>query len=350
MNVLGIETSCDETAASVVRDGRDILSNVVMAQPVHAEYGGVVPELASRAHIRLVLPAVEQALADAGLTLDEIDGLAVTECPGLVGALLVGVSVAKAIGYARGIPFVGVDHLVAHVFANFLVDPPADVPFVCLLASGGHTELFLVKSKSELEPLGGTLDDAAGEAFDKVAKMLGLGYPGGPALEAEARGGDPASVDFPPPLPRGLDFSFSGIKTSVRYHIERLGRALAPEERASIAASFQRVVVDSLADKLIRAADETRCTTVALAGGVAANGPLRETVRQRAERMGLRVSIPPMSLCTDNAVIVAAAGTERLKRGERDGLEMDACARSEKTQKEKRKTKNARTQNEKRKT
>jgi len=327
MRVLGVETSCDETAASVVEDGRRILSNVVMAQRVHGLYGGVVPELASRAHIRLVLPAVDEALRDAGLGLGQIDGLAVTEGPGLVGALLVGVSVVKAMGFALGIPFVGVDHLTSHVYANFLVDPPAEPPLVCLLVSGGHTELLLVRSRSSMESLGGTLDDAAGEAFDKVAKMLGWGYPGGPEVEAQARLGDPEAIDLPPPLPRGLDFSFSGIKTAVKYRLGGLGRGPTPEDGRNIAASFQRVVIESLVDKLFRAADETGSTGVALAGGVAANGALREAVRAKAERLGLRVSIPPMELCTDNAAIVAGAGCEKLMRGERDDLDLDAYAR-----------------------
>lgn len=327
MLVLGIETSCDETAASVVRDGREILSNVVMAQRVHSLYGGVVPELASRAHTRLILPAIDEALREGGVALEEIDGLAVTEGPGLVGALLVGVSVAKGVGLALGIPFVGVDHLTAHVFANFLARPPATRPFVCLLASGGHTELFLVESPLSMHSLGGTLDDAAGEAFDKVAKMLGLGYPGGPEVESEARMGNPASVPFPAPLPRGLDFSFSGIKTSVRYHVEALGRKPTASEVRDIAASFQRVMVESLAEKLLRAADATGAAAVALAGGVAANTALRAEVELRAGRMGLRVSIPPTSLCTDNAAIVAAAGAERLLRGERDSLDLDARPR-----------------------
>ncbi len=332
MLVLGIETSCDETAAAVVQNGREILSNEVVTQPVHADFGGVVPELASRAHIRLVLPAIDEALRLADVGLDRIDGLAVTESPGLIGALLVGVSVAKAMAFTLGVPFVGVDHLAAHVFANFLVQPPAETPFVCLLASGGHTELFLVGARADgplsMESLGGTLDDAAGEAFDKVAKMLGLGYPGGPRVEAEAREGNPEQVTFRPPMPQGLDFSFSGIKTSVRYYIESLGREPTEQERRDIAAGFQKTVVESLAGKLLRAAEEAGCGSVALAGGVAANRALREAVRKGAKARGFRVSIPPISLCTDNAAIVAAAGTERLKRGESDGLDLDASARS----------------------
>ena len=327
MRVLGIETSCDETAAAVVQSPGRVLSNVVTTQRVHARYGGVVPELASRAHIRLVLPAVDRALCEAGLRLEDLDGVAVTHAPGLVGALLVGVSVAKGLAWASGLPWVGVDHLTSHVHAAFLAEPPARPPFVCLLVSGGHTELFLVESVGSRSPLGGTRDDAAGEAFDKVAKMLGLGYPGGPAVEAAARDGDPDAVAFPPILPRASDFSFSGIKTAVRYYIEGLGHAPTDGERADIAASFQKTVVESLVEKLIAAARRTSAPGVAVVGGVAANSLLRRRTEEEARRAGLAVTIPPAEYCTDNAVIVAAAGLVRLERGETDGLDLDARAR-----------------------
>ncbi|KPJ60270.1 MAG: tRNA threonylcarbamoyladenosine biosynthesis protein TsaB [Latescibacteria bacterium DG_63] len=324
--VLGIETSCDETAAAVVANGTEIISNIVASQSVHAEYGGVVPELASRAHVELVVPIITQAVAEASTTLDGLDGIAVTQGPGLIGCLLVGVSVAKSLAYALGLPFVGVNHIEAHIFANFLHSEGLPPPFLCLVASGGHTDLIHVSERCDYAKLGETLDDAAGEALDKAAKLLGLPYPGGPELERLATEGDPDAVSFPRPSVPGFDFSFSGMKTSVYYYL----RDLSPEEverrRADVAASFQEAVVDTLIGRLLEAADHVRVDRLVVAGGVASNLRLREKLGAAASGRGFQFSVPPPSLCTDNAAMVAAAGFERLRRGEAAALGLAAQA------------------------
>ncbi|MBN2565539.1 MAG: tRNA (adenosine(37)-N6)-threonylcarbamoyltransferase complex transferase subunit TsaD, partial [Candidatus Eisenbacteria bacterium] len=272
MIVLGIDTSCDETAAAVLSDGRMILSSVVSSQLIHAEFGGVVPEYASRAHIRTVLPVVRKALAEAGISHDDLDGIAVTNRPGLVGCLLVGVSFAKAMAYAAGIPLVGVDHIEGHVFAVRLTSPDVPLPTVCLVVSGGHTELILVEDWGKYRTLGRTRDDAAGEAFDKVGKLMGLSYPAGPAIERLAVGGNPAAFDFPRAMmERGnLDFSFSGLKTAVRYRVDDLGGVPEGETLFDFLASFQEAVVDALVTKTMWAAEEHHVPSVSIGGGVAA--------------------------------------------------------------------------------
>jgi len=330
MNILGIETSCDETAAAVVADGRRILASAVASQTeVHHPYGGVVPELASRRHLEAVIPVVEHALGEAGLTLGEVDGLAVTQGPGLVGALLVGFSFAKALAFARGLPWVGVNHLEGHLHSVLLNDPAPPFPFVALLASGGHTSLYHVRSVTEMELMGQTLDDAAGEAFDKVAKALGLGYPGGEALGRLAREGDAGVVAFKAPyLDReNFDFSFSGLKSAVNRYVADHREAL-PTLAAHIAAGFQEAVVEVLAAKLLRAARARDCRHVAVVGGVAANARLRERVREAAAREGREVHIPPRRLCGDNAAMIAAVGFYYLQHGRRGGLTDDVYSRS----------------------
>lgn len=327
MIVLGIETSCDETAAAVVAEGRKILSSVVSSQTaVHHPYGGVVPELASRKHIEMIAPVVREALAQSGITADDVDGVAVTQGPGLVGALLVGFSFAKAWATARNLPWVGVDHLEGHVNAVFLEDDPPLFPFVALLASGGHTSLYYIEGHEQMIPLGSTRDDAAGEAFDKVAKMLGLGYPGGGVIGKTAQAGDPGRIPFPRARVPGFDFSFSGVKTAVnRYlkdHPEWAG------EIPDIAAGFQEAVVDVLVEKLLAAVLEKGCGLMALAGGVAANVRLRELVRQAAAEKGFTVHIPSISLCGDNAAMIAAAGYHHLAAGRRSSLADDVYSRS----------------------
>jgi len=328
MLVLGIDTSCDETAAAVLSDGRSVLSNVVASQVVHARFGGVVPEYASRAHMTMIVPVVEQALEQAGVAFTDLEGVAVTNRPGLVGCLLIGVSYAKALAYDLGVPVVGVDHIEGHVFAVRLAHPEVRLPAVCLVASGGHTELMRVDDWGEYETLGRTRDDAAGEAFDKVGKLLGLAYPAGPAIEKLARGGDPTAFDFPRAMmERGnLDFSFSGLKTAVRYQLDDMAGVPEGGELSDFLASFQQAVVDALVTKTIRAAEASSVTTVAVGGGVAANTHLAESLTEEASRHGFETIVPPRKLCTDNGAVIAAVGHSLLSRGVRDGLDLSARA------------------------
>lgn len=323
MKVLGIETSCDETAAAVVEDGVKPISNVVASQvDIHRRYGGVVPEVASRQHLLAILPVVREAQEASGVGWEGLSGVAVTVGPGLAGSLLVGVNVAKALALARGLPLVGVNHLEGHIYANWLVSTP-DFPALCLVVSGGHTDLILMEGHGHYRRLGQTRDDAAGEAFDKVARLLGLGYPGGPAIEAAAQG-----VAAYPPLPRAwlkgsYDFSFSGLKTAVLRLVQRHGfgdNSPGDLTRRQLAASFQESVVDVLVAKAVAAAERHRARCILLAGGVAANGLLRQAM---VERSPVPVFCPPRNLCTDNAAMIAACGHFRLKSGERHGWELD---------------------------
>lgn len=330
MIVLGIESSCDDTAAAVVEDGPRVRSSIVASQlETHRAFGGVVPELASRRHIEAISAVVEEAIVQAGIRPEEIEAVAATRGPGLVGSLLVGFSFAKGFAWARGLPLVGVNHLEAHIHALFLEGPRPAYPFVSLLVSGGHTALYLVSSPFAMELLGQTRDDAAGEAFDKVAKMLGLGYPGGPVIEKLARRGDPHRFPFPRPAldQPGLDFSFSGIKTAVGRRIERL-QPLSDTDVADLAASFQEAVIEVLAAKLLRAAAEKECPRLAVVGGVAANGPLRERVAAVARDRGLEAFLPPPRWCGDNAAMVAAAGLHLLRAGHLCGPESDVFSRN----------------------
>ena len=333
MLVLGIETSCDETAAALVRDGREILSSVISSQvPIHKRFGGVVPELASREHLDKIVPVVNEAFERAGVAARDIDGLAVTVGPGLVGSLLVGVSYAKAMAYALKKPFVGVNHIEGHIYSVAFENPPIEYPAEALIVSGGHTNIFLIPEPGKYKVLSRTRDDAAGEAFDKVAKLLGLGYPGGPIIERLAREGNPHAVPFS--LPRmgdGLpDFSFSGLKTAVTKHVRESG--LAPVENGGepsqgikdLAASFQHTVVQSLVKTMERVAEENYPKTLIIAGGVACNGKLREVAKETAGRLGLPVYFPSPHLSTDNAAMIAAAGTVKLEAGQHDSLDLNA--------------------------
>jgi len=310
VRILGIETSCDETAAAIVDDGRNIRSSVVSSQSdLHARYGGVVPEIASRAHVELINDVIAQSLVEAGATLGEVDAVAAVHGPGLAGALLVGVSAAKAIALATGRPYVGVNHHEAHVYAGLLEDPALEPPFVTLVVSGGHTLLIAMEEHGRYRVLGQTVDDAAGEAFDKVARFLGLGYPGGPAIDRLALEGDPAAVAFPRPmLDDGNDFSFSGLKTAVVQYV----RKHPDVEVADVAASFQAAVVDVLVTKLLRVAEAAGVETIVIGGGVAANSELRTRLLDEGLTSGLRVVLPSISLCTDNAAMVAAVAWWRL--------------------------------------
>jgi N6-L-threonylcarbamoyladenine synthase len=309
--ILGIETSCDETAAAVVVDAREVLSSVVSSQvDLHARFGGVVPEIASRAHVELLTPVVARALIEAGISDDHVDAVGATVGPGLVGALLVGVSAAKALALVWDVPFVAVNHLEAHLYAALLEEPHLELPTVVLLVSGGHTLLILMEGHGRYRLLGSTIDDAAGEAFDKVARFLGLGYPGGPAIDAVAMEGDPAAIAFPRAiLDEGYDFSFSGLKTAVVNHVRRHPEASTPD----VAASFQEAVVDVLVTKARRAAQEHGARGLCLAGGVAANSQLRERVLDACLADGFHPFLPSRSMCTDNAAMVAAAAWWRLR-------------------------------------
>jgi tRNA N6-adenosine threonylcarbamoyltransferase len=324
--ILAIETSCDDTCAAVV-DGPRILSNLISSQAAaHERFGGVVPEVASRHHLELTAPVVEAALAEAGVSLEEVEAVAVTAGPGLIGALLVGLSSAKAIAAPRRLPLIPVDHLHGHVAANFLAPEPLDPPFLCLIASGGHTLLAAVRDRGGHEVLGQTLDDAAGEAFDKVARLLGLGYPGGPALERLAAAGDPAAFELPVAMSRdpGLDFSFSGLKTALVYLCRDLGPEGVQERGADLAASFQAAVVGQLIAKLKRALEGGEWAAVALGGGVAANGPLRKAVAALCEERGVRLKLVPLPLCTDNAAMIGSAAHFAPRLSYPDYLSYDA--------------------------
>jgi N6-L-threonylcarbamoyladenine synthase len=302
--ILGIETSCDDTCAAVVMPGGEIRSNVVSSQGVHDRFGGVVPEIASRHHLELVNAVVDDALAQAGATLDDVELVAVTQGPGLVGALLVGVATAKALAGARRLPLAGVDHLDGHVAANYLQPDPIEPPFVCLIASGGHTLLTRVTDRGGYALLGQTLDDAAGEAFDKGARLLGLGYPGGPALSKLAADGDPHAFDFPTARRvAGLDFSFAGLKTALLYKVRDLGEAETARRAADLAASYEHAIVEALTARVERALAAEPDPRLAIGGGVAANRLLRD----RAAALGVPVHVPPPELCTDNAAMIASA-------------------------------------------
>ena len=325
--ILGIESSCDETAASVVKNGREVLSNVISSQiALHTLYGGVVPEIASRKHIEKINQVIEQALADAHVTLEDITAIAVTYGPGLVGALLVGVSEAKAISFATGIPLVGVHHIEGHISANFIENKELEPPFICLVASGGHSHLVVVKDYGEYEIIGRTRDDAAGEAFDKVARAIGLGYPGGPKIDKVSKEGNPDAIHFPRAAvaENEYDFSFSGLKSAVLNYVNKqkmMGAEIVPED---IAASFQQSVVEVLVSKTIKAAKAHGVKKIALAGGVASNSALRTRMQEACERNGFYLSVPAPILCTDNAAMIGCAAYYEYIAGVRDGLDLNA--------------------------
>ncbi len=330
MRILGIESSCDETAAAVVQDGPRILSSVVASQvSLHSKYGGVVPELASRRHVETILPVIQEACSQSGFGLEDMEAIAVTQGPGLVGSLLVGMAVAKSLSYVLGIPLVGVNHLMSHVAAIFFSRPGIRFPFLALVVSGGHTSLFRVESRTKMTLLGRTRDDAAGEAIDTVAKLLELGYPGGGIIDRLSKDGDRASVAFPRTLlePESLDFSFSGLKTAVLNHVKSLGEKPSSLQVRNIVASFQEAVVDTLVSKVFRAARVEGVREVVVAGGVACNSRLREKFAREGEACGMAINFPAPALCTDNAAMVAAAGFHLLQEGCRGDLSMNAYSR-----------------------
>ncbi len=325
--VLGLETSCDETSAAVIADGRRILSNVISSQiPIHQKYGGVVPELASRRHLENVVPVVDQALAEAGMTLKDLDGIGVTHGPGLVGALLVGVAAAKALAFAAGIPLLGVHHLEGHIFAALLTHPELEPPFVSLVVSGGHTSLVHVRDYSTFELLGQTRDDAAGEAFDKVARLLGLPYPGGPHVEQLAAAGDPAAIHFPRSFTGGdsFEFSFSGLKSAVINYLHTASQRKEPVNASDVAASFQAAVVDVLVQKALQAVRQCGGSKLVLAGGVAANGSLRRALQERCSAADSGFYYPDSILCTDNAAMIGCRAYYQLLSGDIADLSLNA--------------------------
>jgi N6-L-threonylcarbamoyladenine synthase len=325
--VLGIESSCDETAAAVVRDGK-LLSNVIASQiKDHSAYGGVVPEIASRKHMEAIAPVISQAMADAELSLKNLEGIAVTRGPGLIGSLLVGLSAAKALAYGLNIPFVGVNHLEGHITASFLAEKKPKFPFVALVVSGGHTNVYLVKNYHEFQLLGQTRDDAAGEAFDKAAKLLNLGYPGGVVIDKMAKAGNPGAFDFPRAMKDSSDFSFSGLKTSLLTMFKKRRGQISAEELPDVVASYQEAIIDVLVDKTLKAAGDNNIRQVVVCGGVAANSRLRQRFAEATARAGMALFIPPMILCTDNAAMIAALGEIMLKSGGSDSLDLNAVSR-----------------------
>ncbi len=327
--ILGIESSCDETAAAVVKNGREILSNVINTQiEIHKKFGGVVPEVASRRHIENIDFVIDEALEKANVTFDDIDAIAVTYGPGLIGALLVGVSTAKALAYALDKPLVPVHHIMGHISANFVAHNDLKPPFTCLVASGGHSHIVEVEDYNKCKIMGRTRDDAAGEAFDKVARVLGLGYPGGPLIDKLAKEGNPNAVKFPRVKMAGdsLDFSFSGVKTAVINYLHKLEQNGESYNKADIAASFQDAVTDVLCEHTIEAAKRSGSKLIALAGGVASNSALREKMRKEAAKFGIETIYPPPVLCTDNAVMIACAGYYGYLNGDRADMTLNAVA------------------------
>lgn len=328
--ILGIESSCDETAASVVENGREILSNAVASQEdLHAQFGGIFPEVASRQHILSIYPIVDQALKKAHLKLSDLDGIAVTRGPGLPGSLVVGINMAKGLAIGSGLPLLGINHLEGHLYSAWLGEEgkkkkkPPKFPLLALIVSGGHTELVLMKDHLKYERLGGTLDDAAGEAFDKIARLLELGYPGGPAIQEAAKEGSPKAFDFPRSwLDDSFSFSFSGLKTAVLRTVQQLEKQKSPLPKPDLAASFQAAVVDVLFQKTLQAAEKFNTKDILIAGGVSANEALREKFTKQKK---YRMHIPPLFLCTDNAAMIAGVGCYRFHAGQRDDLEMDAA-------------------------
>ena len=327
INILAIESSCDETAAAVVRNGREVRSNIISSQiDLHKLYGGVVPEIASRKHIEKINQVIEEALSEAGTTLDEIDAIGVTYGPGLVGALLVGVAEAKAIAWAKDIPLVGVHHIEGHISANYIEHPDLEPPFVCLVASGGHTHLVCVKEYGKYEILGRTRDDAAGEAYDKVARAIGLGYPGGPKIDRIAKEGNPDAIQFPKAKVNDAeyDFSFSGLKSAVLNYINGCKMKGETFDPADLAASFQKAVVEVLVGNSMRAAEKLGMKKFAIAGGVASNSALREAMEEACEKRGMKFYRPSPIYCTDNAAMIGAAAYYECLAGTRSGWDLNA--------------------------
>ncbi len=327
ITILAIESSCDETAAAVVRNGREILSNVISSQiELHKIYGGVVPEIASRKHIEKINQVIEEALCDAGMTLDDMDAVGVTYGPGLVGALLVGVAEAKAISYAKQIPLVGVHHIEGHISANYIEHPDLKPPFMCLVVSGGHTHLVQVQDYGKYEIIGRTRDDAAGEAFDKVARAIGLGYPGGPKIDKLAKEGNANAIRFPKGKIEGApyDFSFSGVKSAVLNHLNGCKMKGETIVEADIAASFQKSVIDVLTEKSMKAAEDKGIKEFAIAGGVASNSSLRESLQRACDERGIRFYYPSPGYCTDNAAMIGVAAYYEYQNGTRHGLDLNA--------------------------
>ena len=326
--ILAIESSCDETACAVIRNGREICSNIVSTQiKIHEKFGGVVPEVASRKHLEYIDVVIEEALAESGYTFQELDAIAVTMGPGLIGALLVGLSTAKGLAYALGKPLIGVHHIEGHIYANFLAHPEITLPCICLVVSGGHTNIVKIAAHGHYEILGQTVDDAAGEAFDKVARAIGLGYPGGPKIDALAREGDPTAIAFPrAKLDQPLNFSFSGLKSAVLNYLNQAEMKQTPVNRADVAASFQEAVVDVLADHTMQAMREHDIHTLLLAGGVSANSRIRSRFEALCKEHGYALYAPPLSLCTDNAAMIGAAAAYKYDRNEFAGYGLNAVA------------------------